>query len=430
MARRVKDARLDSPTGRARLKVRGKPYYSALDREMHLGYRKGKSGGRWCVRYYRGSGAYKVETFALADDASPADGAAVLDFWQAQERARAIRQERSREAAGIEPGDGPYTVAKCIAEYIAGLKLDGKSAGDAKGRADTVILPALGGIECAKLTTARLNKWLADVAKAPAMLRAKANGEANHRALDESDDEAMRARKATANRTWNILRAALNRGWREGKIASDDAWRRVKPFKHVNAARARWLKVDEARRLVNACPPDLRDLVQGALATGCRYGELCRMDCADFDAGLGTVFVGKSKTGAGRHVVLTDEGVALFAALTAGRPGDAPIFRTADGSRWRRSQHQYPFGKAVARAGITPSIDFHGLRHTYASLSIMAGMPLLVAAGNLGHSGTTMLQKHYGHLARDHVVETIRKTAPVFGFTSETTVVPLARPAS
>jgi len=41
----------------------------------------------------------------------------------------------------------------------------------------------------------------------------------------------------------------------------------------VAAARVRYLTVAEAKRLLNACNPDFRRLVQAALATGARYGE-------------------------------------------------------------------------------------------------------------------------------------------------------------
>ena len=37
----------------------------------------------------------------------------------------------------------------------------------------------------------------------------------------------------------------------------------------------------------------------------------------------------------------------------------------------------------------TPPINFHGLRHTWASHAVMNGMPLIVVAKNLGHSTTT-----------------------------------------
>ena len=70
--------------------------------------------------------------------------------------------------------------------------------------------------------------------------------------------------------------------------------------------------VDECRRLVNACPPHFRALVQGALATGCRFGELALMVAADFNAEAGTVTIRLSKAGKVRHVAFADEGRALF----------------------------------------------------------------------------------------------------------------------
>ena len=81
-----------------------------------------------------------------------------------------------------------------------------------------------------------------------------------------------------------ILRAALNHAFREGKVASDAAWRRVSPFGNVNAVWVRYLTVAEAQRLINASDPDFRPLVEAALQTGCRYGELCRLEVQDFNA--------------------------------------------------------------------------------------------------------------------------------------------------
>jgi integrase len=45
----------------------------------------------------------------------------------------------------------------------------------------------------------------------------------------------------------------------------------------------------------------------------------------------------------------------------------------------------------------------------------MGGMPLPVVARNLGHADTRMVEKHYGHLAQDYVVDAVRKHAPRFG---------------
>ena len=56
------------------------------------------------------------------------------------------------------------------------------------------------------------------------------------------------------------------------------------------------------------------------------------------------------------------------------------------------------------------------MRHTWASLAVMNGTPLMVVAKNLGHSDTRMVEKHYGHLAPSYIADAIRAGAPKFGF--------------
>jgi integrase len=425
MARTVRDANLETRTARGRLKASGKPYYRALDPGLHIGYRKGRAGGKWILRRYVGQQEYKVETIATADDSADADGIAVLDFRQAQALIRERAAQYARIAKGLPAKDGPYTVRVCIAEYLAFLERNRKSARDARYRAEALILPQLGDPPCADLTATLLRKWLEGAASTAPRLRTRNGDEQKYREINVDDAEATRRRRATANRVLTILKAALNRAWREGKIATDDAWRRVEPFEEADAARVRYLSIDECRRLINASEGPFRDLVRGALLTGCRYGELAALDVADFNPDAGTLHVRMSKSGKGRHVVLNDEGIAFFTALTAGRLGAEILLRRAGSGRWLKSHQSRPMAAACRRAGIEPAADFHSLRHTYASLAIMAGAPLLVVAKNLGHSDTRMVEKHYGHLSASYVADEIRRAAPRFGIASDDRVVPI-----
>jgi integrase len=70
-----------------------------------------------------------------------------------------------------------------------------------------------------------------------------------------------------------------------------------------------------------------------------------------------------------------------------------------DGTRWGRDHQFRPFKEAVKAAKLDPSFTFHELRHTWASLTIMAGAPLMMVAINLGHRDTRMVEKHYCRLA-------------------------------
>jgi integrase len=389
------------------LKVRGKPFWRLLEPGLHLGYRRlaGRPGS-WCVRKYVGSQTYAVETIgAVADDYSEANGDDVLDFRQAQRRAL---DHKPRAAAGA------LTVRGALDLYLADLAHRGKPTQDAKYRIDALIAPALGAVAVEALSTEQIRAWHAGLAKAPA--RHGRNGD---------DGEAQRRRRSSANRTLTILRSALNLAYREGRVPSDGAWRRVRPFQGVDAARVRYLSVAECRRLINACgDTDFGRLVAAALQSGMRYGELARLHARDFNADSGTVTVRQSKSGKPRHVMLTDEGAALFARWAAGKAGNA-LLLTRDGEPWGKSQQDLRMKEACERAKIEPPVNFHQLRHTWASLSVMAGMPLMIVARNLGHRDTRMCEVHYAHLAPGHVREAIRASAPRFGIEPDGAVVPL-----
>ena len=160
--------------------------------------------------------------------------------------------------------------------------------------------------------------------------------------------------------------------------------------------------------MINAADPDFRPLVQAALETAARYGELAHLEVRDFNPDAGTVTIRISKTDKVRHIILTDEGTAFFRWLCAGRGGHQPMLTRADGSDWKKSDQKRPMADAVARARISPPITFHGLRHTWASHAVMNGVPLMVVAKNLGHVDTTMVGEHYGHMASSYIADAIR----------------------
>jgi hypothetical protein len=141
MARKLRDKEIDSREARGKLKPRPKPYYKGIERGLHLGYRrlKGKSG-TWIARHYVGEQQYDVERIGIADDTNDADGLVVLDFWQAQAKARQRMVERAKAAAGIA---GPLTVADVMDAYLAHLDDHAKSASDARGRIYAHVIPVL-----------------------------------------------------------------------------------------------------------------------------------------------------------------------------------------------------------------------------------------------------------------------------------------------
>ena len=97
----------------------------------------------------------------------------------------------------------------------------------------------------------------------------------------------------------------------------------------------------------------------------------------------------------------------------------------ADGSVWQKGGQDTPMREACARAKIEPRVGYHQLRHTWASHSVMNGMPLLLVARSLGHKDTKQVERTYGHLAPSYIVDQIRATAPRYGVEDDVTVIPM-----
>jgi integrase len=401
--RTIRDSKLETRAARARLPVGRKAHWRTLvpgAQAVHLGYRRNRAEepGKWLVRRYIGAKQYRTAPpLGIADDFS--DDA--MSFAEAQRAALA--------SATIPKGGANLTVADAIGTYVAWLKVHRATGDEAEGKANKLILPKLGKLRVADLTTAGLNKWRDALAETPALVRSKEGAEQRYRKPPTTAD-AKRARKATVNRTLTILKAALNAAFRNGLVDDDLAWRRVKPFGKVNAARPGYLTLDEAVRLINACAPEFRPLVRAALETGARYGELSTARVRDYHRGK--LHIARSKSGKSRNIVLSENGVAFFDSVTVGRDRNEFLFVKSSGAPWGASEQSRPMREACERAKITPAIGVHQLRHTWASHAVMNGMPLLVVARNLGHATTIMVERHYGHLAESYVDDVIREHAP------------------
>ena len=62
--------------------------------------------------------------------------------------------------------------------------------------------------------------------------------------------------------------------------------------------------------------------------------------------------------------------------------------------------------RAIARAGLVdasgkPLVSVHGLRHTFASILLSRGVPLIVVSRHLGHADPNITARVYAHLLSD-----------------------------
>ncbi len=417
MARLKRDNLLASREARNDLRARPEPYWRKLQDGLALGYRKSRDGGAWLARLYVGNKRYAEKRLATADDNADPDGLKVLSFAQAQRAAFDADRVQSEHGAGLT-----YTVGDALSDYVDYLRSDRKSADDAEAKLKAYVSDELREKRLADLFAADLDTWRDAALKRQRKARKvrKANAKSQKRtkvapARPSEDElrERARRRKSTVNRVINLLKGALNRAYANGHASSKEPWTRLRRFKNADGSRTRWLTVEESMRLLNASSAQLRPLLRAAIQTGCRQGELLRVQGRDYDARSRTLRVAESKGGKPRNVPLEAEAAAMFEVLAAGRERQ-PLFERADGIAWHRVEIGRELARAVAGAGISP-VTFHELRHTYASHLIQKGVGLLYVAQALGHRDSRMVERHYGHLAPSHFAETIRANIPMLG---------------
>ncbi len=165
------------------------------------------------------------------------------------------RAEARREE-GHDTRQGPLTVADAMGEYLKAYeRRGGKAVYETQRAVETHILPALGTVPVGKLTARKIADWHHGLAEKRARVRTKPGRRQNYREAVAGPD-AVRKRRATANRILTVLKAALNHAWKAGQVASDDAWRRTKPFKAVETALVRALTFESSMEMsTKKCHP-------------------------------------------------------------------------------------------------------------------------------------------------------------------------------
>src|SRR5262245_18969091 len=331
MARPVTQARLEGRHLRRKLKPGRQAHWVTITpNRTHLGYQRWPEDktGTWKLRTYKPDKQdYAVMPLGEADDVAEADGRLVLSYEQAHAAAIAATGAGTTKIHLL-------TVRRAMDRYVEFKQAQGQSTEDLLSRSNAHIIPTLGDAVVAELTAEQLRRWLATLAAMPKMLRS-GRGAKQQYGAEPSSDEAVRRRRASANRVLTYLKAALNHAYDEGHVPSNAEWgRKLKPFRDVETARVHYLSVAEAGRLINASDPEFRPLVKAALLTGARYGEIANLKADDFNPDADTVAIRKSKSGKARHIVLTDEGAAFFRQVCVGRSGSDHMFQR-DGLPWK-----------------------------------------------------------------------------------------------
>jgi len=148
------------------------------------------------------------------------------------------------------------------------------------------------------------------------------------------------------------------------------------------------------RRFHDALPTHMKPIVEFALSTGCRAGEILGLEWSRVDLirRVGWLDHGTRKSGDGRGIPLNADAVAALESTRGRHPRWCFTF-----SGKRIQQSSTAWGLAKQRAGIE-DFRFHDLRHTWASWHVQSGtsLPELMELGTW--KSYEMMLRH-AHLA-------------------------------
>ncbi len=146
-----------------------------------------------------------------------------------------------------------------------------------------------------------------------------------------------------------------------------------------------------------------------AAATGLRPSELFALERRDVDRALGVVYVRRAyANGRLKHTktrlsmrAVPLQAKALEALDRLPSCESSLLFPNARGGYIDfRSFGRRHWKPAQANAGIDPLRHLYDLRHTYATFALRAGVSVFAVSRFMG-SSIAMIDRHYGHLARD-----------------------------
>ncbi len=173
-----------------------------------------------------------------------------------------------------------------------------------------------------------------------------------------------------------------------------------------------FLTRDESVALIEAVPEQHRALILTALRAGLRCGELLGLQWGDVEYRTMKLIIRRArwksfertpKNGRQREVPMSAE---LQRALKAHRHlrGDY-VFCQNDGKPLTRDMIKRVLPSACRRAGLR-KVQFHALRHSFASQLVMENVPLKVVQELLGHATIEMTMR-YAHLAPSMYVDAV-----------------------
>ena len=224
-------------------------------------------------------------------------------------------------------------------------------------------------------------------------------------------------KKASINKEMACLRHMLHKAVQWKKIEQNPFERGESLRLKENNQRLRFLSEDEITRLRDASVPYLKNIVDCALNSGMRKGEILSLRWEQIRNGM--IYLRKTKTDNPRQIPINDALQVVFDDLK--KHGEPSNVKRLDGKTVLmpkpKTDHVFTFQgkplkdvrKSFVQALKTANIEdfrFHDLRHTFASHLVMNGATIKDVQELLGHKDLKMTMR-YSHLSQEHKAKAV-----------------------
>ena len=305
---------------------------------------------------------------------------------------------------------GKYTVGQWMDEWFeayAKVKVRPSSHQTYKGYIESHIKPNIGDVPIEKLTSLQLQKFyrlLLTEGRVPRI---------------ESEKQPKGLSAKTVRNINQVISSAMDMAVRHKLILSN-------PTEGCELPKVehREMKTLPAERLGaflrEAKESGVYELYYMDLATGLSRGELLGLKWEDVDLQNGVIHVRRQvarvdgevkelplKTkNSYRNISISQDAVAMLTEMEAHRSSDY-VFPSSTGGPISPDSVNNMLHRVLKRAGL-PSIRFHDLRHTFATLALQNGVDIKTVSGMMGHFSAGFTLDTYAHVTTSAQKEAAR----------------------
>lgn len=305
---------------------------------------------------------------------------------------------------------GKYTVGQWMDEWFeayAKVKVRPSSHQTYKGYIENHIKPNIGDIPIEKLTSLQLQKFyrlLLTEGRIPRI---------------ESEKQPRGLSAKTVRNINQVISSAMDMAVRHKLILSNPTEGCELP--KVEHRKMKTLPAEQLGAFLReAKESSVYELYYLDLATGLRRGELLGLKWEDVDLQNGVIHVRRQvarvdgevkelplKTkNSYRNISISWDAVAMLTEMEAHRSSDY-VFPSSTGGPISPDSVNNMLHRVLKRAGL-PSIRFHDLRHTFATLALQNGVDIKTVSGMLGHFSAGFTLDTYAHVTTSAQKEAAR----------------------